>query len=101
LGGLGGAALGTPLLVSQDRSVRRDRVWLSGVMLGTVVGAGVGYWLLDSGEESAAGQAASAAPAEGAAQVGAAARGAAPEPRVHVGLGSWAAPLGINVTGEW
>ncbi|MEY2929667.1 MAG: hypothetical protein RL033_416, partial [Pseudomonadota bacterium] len=83
LGGLGGAALGTPLLVSQDRSERRDRVWLSGVMLGTVVGAGVGYWLLDSGEQSDAEQAAT------------------PEPSVHVGLGSWAAPLGINVTGEW
>jgi hypothetical protein len=90
LGGLGGAALGTPLLVSQDRSERRDRVWLSGVMLGTVVGAGVGYWLLDGGDQRDAEQAASAAPVEGGA-----------EPSVHVGLGSWAAPLGINVTGEW
>ena len=84
LGGLGGAALGTPLLVSQERSEQRDRIWLSGVMLGTVVGAGVGYWL--SNEDAADTMAAGGAP-EGL--------------RARVGLGSLAAPLGINVTGEW
>ncbi len=88
LGGLAGAAIGTPLLVSQDRSDRRDRIWLSGVMLGTVVGAGVGYWLLGDGDAGAA--------AEG--EPGAAAKEGA---RARVGLGSAAAPLGIHVMGEW
>lgn len=86
LGGLGGAALGTPLLVSQERSERRDRIWLSGVMLGTAVGAGIGYWLLGDGE--------------GEAEDSAAVRGQQ-GPRARVGLGSLAAPLGFNVAGEW
>jgi hypothetical protein len=83
LGGLGGAALGTPLLVSTERSEQRDRIWLSGVMAGTVIGAGVGYWLLGDGEhEDAADDGGSRA-------------------RARVGLGSLAAPLGVNLSGEW
>lgn len=41
LGGLAGAALGTPLLV-QERSKTRDRLWLSAVMTGTLAGAALG-----------------------------------------------------------
>jgi len=86
LGGLGGAALGTPLLVSQDRSARRDRVWLSGVMLGTVVGAGVGYWI--TRDEAGAARAASGATA-----------GLLPSLRLE--LGNPVTPLGLAVSGQW
>jgi hypothetical protein len=41
LGGLAGAALGTPLLV-QERSATRDRLWLSAVITGTLAGAALG-----------------------------------------------------------
>lgn len=44
LGGLAGAALGTPLLV-QERSETRDRLWLSAVITGTLAGAVTGYAL--------------------------------------------------------
>ncbi|MEO8183047.1 MAG: hypothetical protein ABI895_29795 [Deltaproteobacteria bacterium] len=86
LGGLGGAALGTPLLVSQERSTRRDRVWLSGVMLGTVVGAGVGYWI--TCDEAGAARAASGA-----------ATGLLPSLRLE--LGNPVTPLGLGVSGQW
>lgn len=82
LGGLGGAALGTPLLVSQERSVRRDRVWLSGVMLGTVVGAGVGYWI--TRDE------ASARPPDTAFASS-----------LRLELGSPLTPLGLALSGQW
>jgi len=86
LGGLAGAALGTPLLVSQERSVRRDRVWLSGVMLGTVVGAGVGYWITrdEAGE----------ARLPSAADTGLA-------PSLRLELGSPLTPLGLALSGQW
>jgi hypothetical protein len=41
LGGLAGAAVGTPLLV-QERSATRDRLWLSAVITGTLAGAALG-----------------------------------------------------------
>jgi hypothetical protein len=47
LGGLAGAALGTPLLV-QERSATRDRLWLSTVITGTLVGTGLGFWATDA-----------------------------------------------------
>jgi hypothetical protein len=53
LGGLAGAALGTPILVSQEASPTRDRIWLSGIMAGTLAGAGVGYWVTQSGHAAA------------------------------------------------
>jgi hypothetical protein len=86
LGGLGGAALGTPLLVSQERSVRRDRVWLSGVILGTVVGAGVGYWITSE-------EAATTGAASGAATAFA--------PSLRLELGNPLTPLGLAVSGQW
>jgi hypothetical protein len=43
LGGLAGAAVGTPLLV-QERSKTRDRLWLSAVIAGTLAGTGLGVW---------------------------------------------------------
>jgi hypothetical protein len=85
LGGLGGAALGTPLLVSQERSVRRDRIWLSGVMAGTLVGAGVGYWITRSEPEGPAGS-------SSAHPLG---------PSVRLELGSPDTPLGLAVSGQW
>jgi hypothetical protein len=85
LGGLGGAALGTPLLVSQERSARRDRIWLTGVMAGTVAGAGVGYWITRNAE---------AAPA-------ASSSGAGLGTSLRLELGSPATPLGLAVSGEW
>jgi hypothetical protein len=84
LGGLGGAALGTPLLVSQERSVERDRFWLSGVMLGTLVGVGVGYWIT-RGDASIADPPAAASVA----------------PRLRLELGAPASPLGLSVSGRW
>jgi hypothetical protein len=83
LGGLAGAALGTPLLVSQDPSERRDRVWLAGVMVGTVAGGVVGYYITRRDD----------APAE---------PGNAGElSNVRFELGSPAAPLGFAISGEW
>jgi hypothetical protein len=60
LGGLAGAAVGTPLLV-QERSATRDRLWLSAVITGTLVGTALGYWATEpdfgarSAHESASG----------------------------------------------
>ncbi|HEU4583029.1 MAG TPA: hypothetical protein VFS67_32440 [Polyangiaceae bacterium] len=82
LGGLAGAAIGTPLLVSQDPSERRDRIWLTGVMVGTVAGGVVGYYITRRDE----------APAQ---------PGAATDASVRIELGSPAAPLGFAISGEW
>jgi hypothetical protein len=51
LGGLGGAALGTPLLV-QERSDTRDRLWLSAVIAGTLAGTAMGYWAVPTSFQS-------------------------------------------------
>jgi hypothetical protein len=85
LGGLGGAALGTPLLVSQKPSERRDRIWLTGVIAGTVAGAGVGYWITRNDES---GRATSSAES-----------GLGPSLRLQ--LGSPETPLGVAVSGQW
>jgi hypothetical protein len=85
LGGLGGAALGTPLLVSQESSEHRDRIWLSAVMLGTVVGAGVGYWITSDEQGTA--------PAASRAATGLAS--------LRVELGSPLTPLGLGISGQW
>jgi len=85
LGGLAGAAIGTPLLVSQERSPERDRIWLTGVMLGTVAGAGIGYWLTSSDS--------SASPPAGSAADDAL--------RVRVEVGGAGIPLGFGVSGQW
>lgn len=53
LGGLVGAAVGTPLLVGQDRSATRDRLWIASVGLGALSGGVLGLWLT-RGEGSAA-----------------------------------------------
>ena len=82
LGGLAGAALGTPLLVSQDPSERRDRVWLTGVMVGTVAGGVVGYYITRRDAPAQPGTANDAL-------------------SVRLELGSPAAPLGFAVSGEW
>jgi hypothetical protein len=81
LGGLAGAAIGTPLLVSQDPSERRDRVWLTGVAVGTVAGGVVGYYITRRDD-------APAQPGKDAASV-------------RFELGSPAAPLGFAIAGEW
>jgi hypothetical protein len=83
LGGLAGAALGTPLLVSQDPSERRDRVWLTGVAVGTVAGGIVGYYITRRDD----------APAQPGT--------ASDAPSVRFALGSPAAPLGFAIAGEW
>jgi hypothetical protein len=85
LGGLGGAALGTPLLVSQESSEHRDRIWLSGVLLGTVVGAGVGYWITSDEHGTAP-------------PVSSAATGLA---SLRVELGNSLTPLGLGLSGQW
>lgn len=87
LGGLAGAALGTPILVTEDPGPTRDRLWLSGIMLGTLAGAGVGYWLVP-GAPLPTGPAAAAAPAERGLQL-------------HPQLGWQGTPLGFGLTGQW
>jgi hypothetical protein len=84
LGGLAGAALGTPLLVSQQPSAARDRAWLSGVLLGTLAGGGVGYWLMRSEENATRPEAGRESSLE-----------ISPE------LGWMGSPLGFGVTGRW
>jgi hypothetical protein len=91
LGGLAGAALGTPVLVSQDASPTRDRIWLSGVMAGTITGAAVGYWVTQSDDPSA-----SAAHVGNGAEV-ANANGFHLRPQ----LGWMGMPLGAGVSGDW
>lgn len=87
LGGLAGAAIGTPLLVSQERSPTRDRVWLSGVMVGTLAGAGVGYWITH-GEEAHPARAANG-------------NGVTSEPSFVPQIGWLGMPLGFGVSGHW
>ncbi len=82
LGGLAGAALGTPVLVSQEASPTRDRIWLSGIIVGAVTGATLSYWVAESGE------AAPPAPAPGGL-------------RVMPQLGWMGNPLGLGLTGQW
>jgi hypothetical protein len=84
LGGLAGAAVGTPILVSQDRSPTRDRLWISGVMLGTVAGAGLGYWVTEKSRVPAATPSEASSGLLLRAQLG------------HLGL-----PLGLSVQGSW
>jgi hypothetical protein len=86
LGGLTGAALGTPVLVSQDESPARDRIWLSGIMLGTIAGAGLSYWLTQSDGEPPA-------PAEPGART----NGVMFMPQI----GWMGSPLGFGVSGSW
>ena len=89
LGGLAGAALGTPVLVSQEPSPTRDRIWLSGVMAGTIAGAGISYWVTQQG--------------------GSEPRKTGAEPASDSGTGlSWrpqlgwlGMPLGLGVSGNW
>ncbi len=58
LGALTGAAAGSPLLFvkAEPLPVERQRAWLVGVGLGTVVGAGVGWYLTRGWNESDASQ---------------------------------------------
>lgn len=88
LGGLTGAALGTPVLVSQDESPARDRIWLSGIMLGTVAGAALSYWITQSDDEPS--PSASSSPAGASSGVT-----WAPQ------LGWMGRPLGFGVSGAW
>jgi ABC-type enterobactin transport system permease subunit len=89
LGGLTGAALGTPVLVSQDESPARDRIWLSGIMLGTVAGAGLSYWITQSGDDDAQAAASS--------EPGASTSGVRFMPQI----GWMGRPLGFGVAGSW
>lgn len=86
LGGLTGAALGTPVLVSQDASPTRDRIWLSSIMVGTLAGAGISYWILQDDAESHA-------RGEGVRDAGTLTL--APQ------LGWAGTPLGFGVMGAW
>jgi hypothetical protein len=96
LGGLTGAALGTPVLVSQDASPTRDRIWLSGIIAGTVAGAGIGYWVTQADEPSRAPLANLQldAPAPAAPDAGA---GLSLRPQ----LGWQGMPLGLGLSGQW
>jgi hypothetical protein len=89
LGGLAGAALGTPVLVSQDPSPTRDRIWLSGVMAGTVAGAGIGYWVTQAGG--------SERPNTGAEPASGSGGGLSVRPQ----LGWMGMPLGLGLSGHW
>jgi hypothetical protein len=48
LGGLAGAALGSPLIFGEDVGPTRNRLWLSGIALGMAAGTVVGLALLPS-----------------------------------------------------
>jgi hypothetical protein len=89
LGGLAGAALGTPVLVSQDPSPTRDRIWLSGVMAGTIAGAGISYWVTQRGG--------SERPSTGAESPSDSGSGLSWRPQ----LGWMGMPLGLGVSGHW
>lgn len=93
LGGLAGAALGTPFLVSQEPSRARDRLWLSSVMIGTVAGASLSYWLTQGSKRSGEAPRAAADEAETAEPGG----GFSVEPT----LGWMGSPLGFGVTGRF
>lgn len=84
LGGLAGAAVGTPVLVSQDPSPTRDRIWLSGIIAGTLAGATISYWLAHDD--------AAAAPAP---------RASSSSWRVQPQLGWMGRPLGLGLIGQW
>jgi hypothetical protein len=86
LGGLTGAALGTPVLVSQEQSETRDRIWLSGIMAGTIAGAGLSYWLTQRDDPEL-----SAPPAEESGS----------GLRVLPQIGWAGTPLGFGVSGSW
>jgi hypothetical protein len=86
LGGLTGAALGTPVLVSQDASPTRDRIWLSGIMLGTLAGAGISYWISSDDEGRSRDEAV---------------REPGPELTLAPQLGWAGSPLGFGMTGTW
>jgi hypothetical protein len=84
LGGLAGAALGTPVLVSQDASPTRDRIWLSGIIAGVITGATLSYWVAES--EAAAAEAPAALPGG---------------LRLMPQLGWMGKPFGLGLTGQW
>jgi hypothetical protein len=86
LGALGGAALGSPLLLEENPTTTRERLWLGAVMGGAVVGGALGAWLGKPGK--APGKASRWLPAPG---VVAAARGAGGEVRPVMGL-TWSGP---------
>jgi hypothetical protein len=91
LGGLTGAALGTPVLVSQDASPTRDRIWLSGIIAGTLAGAGLSYWITQGAgghPQSASGEGATEPAARG---------GLSLQPQ----LGWMGTPFGLGVSGSW
>jgi hypothetical protein len=94
LGGLTGAALGTPVLVSQDESSTRDRIWLSGIMLGTIAGAGLSYWITQSDDDA---QPSAATGPSVATEPGASTSGVTFMPQ----LGWMGRPLGFGLSGSW
>lgn len=53
LGGLTGAALGSPLVFGEDVGPTRNRLWLSGIAVGMVGGAAVGLLLTTSSSQKA------------------------------------------------
>jgi hypothetical protein len=87
LGGLTGAALGTPVLVSQEASPTRDRIWLAGIMAGTIAGAGLSYWITQS----------DGAHAQSASSELDSDRGFSLRPQ----LGWMGTPFGFGVSGTW
>jgi hypothetical protein len=87
LGGLTGAALGTPVLVSQDESRTRDRIWLSGIMAGTIAGAALSYWITQGDERAPAASDGAAAGATGL--------------KLLPQLGWAGSALGFGVSGWW
>jgi hypothetical protein len=54
LGGLTGAALGSPLVFGEDVTPTQNRIWLSSIALGTFIGAGVGLFTTTSGQHEPA-----------------------------------------------
>lgn len=55
LGALTGAAAGSPLLlVNQEESKPRTRAWLGGIFVGSLLGAGIGWYSTRKSEASAA-----------------------------------------------
>jgi hypothetical protein len=85
LGGLTGAALGTPIVVSQDASPTRDRIWLSGIMAGTLAGAALSYWITQRDHTTDP-----SAPAGGAGGL-----------KLMPQLGGLGTPLGFGISGWW
>jgi hypothetical protein len=85
LGGLAGAALGTPVLVSQEASPTRDRIWLSGIIVGTITGATLSFWAADTEKK----QTRTESDPTGAGL------------RLLPQLGWMGRPLGLGLTGEW